>query len=118
MTGCFFFKEKEAASALRNHTGSHSVGCIKEAEKHEHLNCNLISTFSSYLQEAADLKNLNKELLNKLKAIIQNIEDLKNIKCSGHFTTCEAAFQGSNKNLEKLRSLLVLFKHWINKPLE
>ncbi len=96
----------------------HSVGCIKEAKKHEHLNCNLISTFSSYLQEAADLKNLNKELRNKLKAIIQNIEDLKTIKCSGHLTTCEAAFRGSKeayRNLEKLRSLLVLFKHWIVK---
>ncbi len=96
----------------------HSVGCIKEAKKHEHLNCNLISTFSSYLQEAADLKNLNKELRNKLKAIIQNIEDLKTIKCSGHLTTCEAAFRGSKeayRNLETLRNLLVLFKHWIVK---
>lgn len=126
MTGCFFLKENAAASALRNHTGSHSVGCIKEAKKHEHLNCNLISTFSSYFQEAADLKSLDKELCNKLKAIIQNVADLKNElqrlqKCSRYSTTCEAAFPGSKeayKNLEKLRSLIVLFKHWIVKPLE
>lgn len=120
MTGCFFFKENEAKSALRNHIGSHSAGCIQEAKKHEHLNCNLISTFSSYLKEAANLKNLDKELCNKLNAIIQSVEYLTDTKCSGSLKTCEPAFQGSkeaHRNLEKLRSLLVLYIQWIVKPM-
>lgn len=108
---------------MRNHTGPHSVGCIEEAKEHEHLNCSLVCTFSSYFQEAAAYlqKMRYKTLVDKLKAVIQTADDLRQANCSTNSTTCEPAFHDSKgipKNLEKLRSLLVLYQQWIVKPLQ
>ncbi|KAL0192003.1 hypothetical protein M9458_010299, partial [Cirrhinus mrigala] len=110
--------ENETKSAMRNHTGSHSLGCIEEPKEHEHLNCGLVSTFRSYFQEAAGLKRLDRILGDKLNPIIQTFEHLKTAMGCKHLTTCEEAFPGSketHKNLEKLRSLLVLYQQWIVK---
>ncbi|RXN07001.1 hypothetical protein ROHU_032617 [Labeo rohita] len=97
------YLETEAKMVMRNHTGPHSVGCIEEAKEHEHLNCSLVCTFSSYFQEAAAYlqKMRYKTLVDKLKAVIQTADDLRQANCSTNSTTCEPAFHDSNGGVER-----------------
>jgi len=111
-----------ASLVLRNHTGSHSVGCIREPKEHERLNCTILSAFSSYLKNASSLK-IEKKLSNQLRNIGIRVEDQKNASCSGPSfeNTFEEIFQKHKnpyRNLEKVRSILVLYLQWIVKPME
>ncbi|KAI7812655.1 hypothetical protein IRJ41_006566 [Triplophysa rosa] len=118
------FKENTANAALRAHTGSHSVGCIREAKEHDRLNCSIIHTFSSYLKEAVEIDGLEDDtkLHDMLNAIRQRLEDLKQSTCRNHPPdVCETLLRDremTSENLEKLRSVLMLFVQWFSKPME
>ncbi|KAK7173953.1 hypothetical protein R3I93_003703 [Phoxinus phoxinus] len=115
------FLENSASSVLRNRTGPHAVGCIREPKEEERLNCALLSTFSAYLQTASGLDE-ETELCEKLLNIGKRVEDLKNARCSPSLeNTCEEIFHKDEhpyKTLEKVRSLLVLYIQWIVRPME
>ncbi|XDV19787.1 hypothetical protein PO909_025199, partial [Leuciscus waleckii] len=110
-----------ASSVLRNRTGSHSVGCIREPKEHERLNCTLLSTFISYLQTASGL-GVDNKLRDMLEFIRERVKYRKETRCSGSSeNTCETIFQKHKrhyKNLENVRSVLELYIQWIVKPME
>lgn len=118
------FKEITANAALRPHTGSHSVECIREPKEHDRLNCSIIHTFSSYLTEATELDGLEDDtkLHNNLNAIRQRLEDLKQVMCRNPPPdVCKMLSRDremTSENLEKLRSVLSLFVKWFSKHME
>lgn len=129
MSGCkhligLCFKENTANAALRVHTGSHGVGCIREAKEHDRLNCSIVHTFSSYLKEVVEIDGLKDDtkLHDKLNAIRQRLEDLEQRTCRNYpADVCDMPFHDremTSENLEKLRSVLKLFIQWFSKPME